>query len=471
MKLDGTIRIEYVEIINFMNVQHGKIYFPHSLKNYKYKTESDIVGLYGQNGSGKTAFVHVLDIIKRCLSGSALSEDTAEYITYKKHFSEIHTAFKFIKDGEESYFYYDLILSIENNKTEGNKGELVYISSETLSYKGKTSRKRVLLQYDNDSVLKPKSMIDGLCESDSILKLNFINGSVQAQRKSFLFSQELSEFFAKSYHKDQISKNDNFKTMLYVIRELQVFAREYLYVIGMRDNGLINLSLIQPVYFHLIEQKSRTTSFGTLGFSLDRAALIPKDAVHTAEKLIDDMNIVLQYLVPDLRIILKNLGIELDEKGNSIARVELVSQRDGQEFPLRFESEGIKKIISILHVFIGAYNNPSMTIVIDELDAGIFEYLLGEMLSVFQESGKGQLIFTSHNLRPLEVLHRQSIVFTTTNPVNRYVRMSNIRPNNNLRDFYYRVIQLGGEKECLYEETNRYGLALALRKAGSHEET
>lgn len=52
-----------------------------------------------------------------------------------------------------------------------------------------------------------------------------------------------------------------------------------------------------------------------------------------------------------------------------------------------------------------------MYLVIDELDSGVFEYLLGELLSVFSDGGKGQLIFTSHNLRALEMLNKQSIYF------------------------------------------------------------
>ena len=55
----------------------------------------------------------------------------------------------------------------------------------------------------------------------------------------------------------------------------------------------------------------------------------------------------------------------------------------------------------------------------DELDAGISEVLLGTLLHTIEETGKGQLIFTSHNLRPLEVLSKDNIVFTTTNPSNR----------------------------------------------------
>ena len=82
------------------------------------------------------------------------------------------------------------------------------------------------------------------------------------------------------------------------------------------------------------------------------------------------------------------------------------------------------------------YSNSPMCLIIDELDAGIYEYLLGELLSVFEKGAKGQLIFTSHNLRALEMLNKNSIVFSTINPSNRYIHLQNIKGNNNLRDMH-----------------------------------
>ena len=55
---------------------------------------------------------------------------------------------------------------------------------------------------------------------------------------------------------------------------------------------------------------------------------------------------------------------------------------------------------------------------VDELDSGIYEYLLGECLEVMQDKAKGQLIFTSHNLRPLEILENDSLLYTTVNSEN-----------------------------------------------------
>ena len=146
--------------------------------------------------------------------------------------------------------------------------------------------------------------------------------------------------------------------------------------------------------------------------------------------------------------------------------VQFVSLKNAQEIPLKYESEGIKKIISVLHLLIEVFNKPSTTVAIDELDSGVFEYLLGELLQIISDRGRGQLIFTSHNLRPLETLHRDMIVFTTTNPNNRYIRFRNVKSTNNLRDFYYRDIMLGGQAEEVYSRTNNSDISYAFMSAG-----
>ena len=199
---------------------------------------------------------------------------------------------------------------------------------------------------------------------------------------------------------------------------------------------------------------------------LDKAETIPKEAADLIEKMIPNMNMVLSQIVPGLTISMYNFGPQVLKNGKTGCRVQLMSRKNSREIPLRYESEGIKKIVSILQLLIVVYNKPSITVAIDELDSGVSEYLLGELLRIISEKGKGQLIFTSHNLRPLETLDRGFIAFTTTNPENRYMRMANVKENNNLRDFYYRDIVLGEQNEVVYEPTNNYEIALAFREAG-----
>ena len=134
--------------------------------------------------------------------------------------------------------------------------------------------------------------------------------------------------------------------------------------------------------------------------------------------------------------------------------------------PLKYESEGIKKILSVLNLLIAVYNQPGICVAIDELDAGVYEYLLGELLEVLEKNGKGQLVFTSHNLRPLEMINKAALVFTTTNEDNRYIRLSNVKKNNNMRDLYLRSINLGGQSEEIYAATSDFEIGRAFRKAG-----
>ena len=180
----------------------------------------------------------------------------------------------------------------------------------------------------------------------------------------------------------------------------------------------------------------------------------------------EDMNIVLAKIVPGLTIGVKDLGQQMTKTGAVSRRIQLMSYKNRKEIPLQFESQGIKKIVSILQLLIVVYNKSSITVAIDELDSGIFEYLLGELLNIISEKGKGQLIFTSHNLRPLETIDRGFIAFTTTNPQNRYIRFNHVKDNHNLRDFYFRDIVLGEQSEEVYEPTNNYEIALAFREAG-----
>ena len=84
---------------------------------------------------------------------------------------------------------------------------------------------------------------------------------------------------------------------------------------------------------------------------------------------------------------------------------------------------------------------------VDELDAGIYEYLLGELLGELQKEMKGQLIFTSHNLRVLEKLDYKNIICSTINPKNRYINLTVVGANNNNRDFYIKSLTIGGQKE------------------------
>lgn len=466
------VRIESVEIKNFKNVEHGHLDFENSKKG----SSASILGLYGQNGSGKTALIDALQLLRLALSGRTIPAYFADYINVNSEFATLKYGFK-VSNTEINCVYsafYEVNLRCDIDNAEHNteqpsmdRSYKVALFDEVLSYSYECEerKQRLSLMIDTrkaeNDVFGPKVKYDSIIGSDkeSLTSLLVAKQLALATSRSFIFSKELLNV---------IRKNCKEARHRFLIESLVFFGNFQLFVINTTNSGLISMHAL-PLAFNYAE--NGTASIGNILIQLNEPSLIPEDVLDLVNKIVECMNIVLKQLIPDLTISVKNLGMQLLSNGAPGCRIQLMSNKNSREIPLQYESEGIKKIISILQLLIVIYNNSSMTVAIDELDSGVFEYLLGEILRIIAEKGKGQLIFTSHNLRPLETIDKSFIAFTTTNPQNRYIRMNNVKSTNNLRDFYYRDIVLGEQNETLYEPTNNSEIAMAFREAGNPDVT
>lgn len=456
------VRLEKVEITNFKNVRHGEITF----ENHKKSYNSSILGLYGQNGSGKTVLIDAIWLLKLALSGLKIPSYFADFINIDVPSAKLNYRFK-IQDSETSEKYvadYEFIIEKAADESDSNIKQnnlptkyKTVIKDEILSYSYESDEKKQKLQpVINTKISKvfgPTSKYKILVGSKKELITNLMSykNLTFADSRSFIFSMEflniLHQNCTEEYHWN-------------LLESLVRYGNFELFVInGLNAMNMLPLPLKESDIIYSLGKN-------LLMINLNTTTLIPKIALNTVNKVVTNMNIVLSQLVPSLKIDLKNLGDELLQNGTTASKIQLVSQKNNREIPLQYESEGIKKIISILPLLILVYNNNSITVAIDELDSGVFEYLLGEILRIISEKGKGQLIFTSHNLRPLETIDRSFIAFTTTNPDKRYIRLTNLKTSNNLRDFYYRDIILGEQKEPLYDTTHNSEIAFALREAG-----
>lgn len=467
---DAIVRIESIEIRNFKNVGYGRLEFGHSQKDEK----ASILGLYGQNGSGKTVLINALELLRLSLCGSPVPPRFADYINVNSEYAVLKYGFK-VSDKQKSGVYsvfYEVSLRRELDHAGHNtdqpaleEGYKAVLSDELLSYSCEFERKKVRLspvidtRTSEDVVFSPASKYQTIIGNDkgTLRSLLVAKQFTRTMSRSFIFSRELLEVTRQN------CKDDRHRSLM---DSLVYFGNFQLFVINTANSGLISMSVL-PLAFNYAE--NGRTSAGNILLKLNEPSLIPERAFNVVQKVIDCMNVVLQQLVPRLTISVRDLGAELYPNGTVRRRIQLMSEKNGKEIPLQYESEGIKKLVSILQLLIVIYNKSSITVAIDELDSGVFEYLLGEVLRIIAEKGKGQLVFTSHNLRPLEVLDKRFIAFTTTNPQNRYIRLSNVKATNNLRDFYYRDIVLGEQSEPVYDMTNNSEIAMAFREAGDSD--
>lgn len=376
-------RLSRIEIYNFKNIKRAELDFKNS-----------ILGLYGQNGSGKTALIDVLDLVKTILCGHSVSSDFSDLIHVDAEYSRI--VVQFIIDENERHSEIEYSFKFDRSCIYDEILSYAYTDGETRVVKSK------LIDTSNSPTFSPVSKYKSLIgpSKENELDVMVIKKMVRKEFRSFIYS---SEFLEVVRNRSNECKDKEFMRHMYILESLVNFANYELFVV-----------------------KSKCC--------IDDSMVLSKSALDVYKRKIESMNRVLPYLVPDLTMGVKVLGKELMRDSSVGYRVELVSNK----IPFKYESDGVKRIVSILQPLIEIFNNTSVVVAIDDLDCGIHEYLFGEIVKMMSEQAKGQLIFTAHNLRPMEIINKKFLVFTTTDPDNRYVRYKNIAAHNNLRDVYIR---------------------------------
>ncbi|WP_281725002.1 AAA family ATPase [Lachnoclostridium phocaeense] len=452
------IRLTAMEIENIKNVGYGRLEFSQG-------KSGSILGIYGQNGSGKTVVVDCMVLLKCLLSGRRIPSHFYHYINALSKSGHVTYEFE-IRTGEDAMF-----IQYEVKLTKNGENNFC-LSGEKLSMKklkeGEKTRLTPVFDYQKGEKelfrpLKYYSAFERDMESMVALGVaqqtaeNFNEEKQVSEIGSFLFSKKAQEVFGKA--QGETGK-------IYALtKPLQNYGLYDMAVIENAHYGLLALNL-DTIPVNVDWPDAMKPKFTGIMLKLTDINVVPKEIFPYVKSTIEQINIVMRSLVPDIRIEIYNAFEKLTEKGKDGIQFEVITIRGEARIPLLYESAGIKKLISICSNLVACYNRESYCLVVDELDSGIYEYLLGECLEVMQEKAKGQLIFTSHNLRPLEVLQNEFLIYTTVNPNNRYIKSAYIKNTQNTRLSYLRSIKLGGQKEKLYNETNIYEMELAMRRAG-----
>ena len=166
-------------------------------------------------------------------------------------------------------------------------------------------------------------------------------------------------------------------------------------------------------------------------------------------------NFNVEYLVQNKNLFLKIFKdidlniIDLELKKQILGDEHLVLIKNGNngnfEIPFILESEGTKKIIQLLVLFIMNMNNGSV-FVIDELDTNLHTKLIQYIIQMFHEkkiNSNSQLIFSSHDMELLssKILREDEIYFAAlnenyfTNLVS-LIEFKGVRINNNFAKKY-----------------------------------
>ena len=465
------VRLIALTLDGIRNISHGVITFD------DLETGGSVTGIYGQNGSGKTCVIDAIDILRSLIAGRRLFEDSGDAINADAHTATITALYRTAED-ETTASYVEYAVTLEG----GHEDRIARVIGEELRIgndpkrmgRPVLSRRRVAGRIERLPAYVWRSLLSvddirGDCE--------FFDRANQFDGMSFLFAP----YSSVSHQQDDIDglMLGRFAELALSSKGLSSRSVEY-----MTDKVLPAIALMNrlaeyaanDVYVSTTRRSSMasyqyapitdTQTGQTIILNLLEPNLMTDDRLTRVHEIIDTYNLLLPALVPHLHLSLKENPAPSDEQGNHRTQVEVMSSRGGATFPFRNESEGIIRITMLLSFYIRVYNDPNVLVAVDELDSGVFENLLGDLLRQIASGIRGQLIFTAHNQHPLAVLPGKCMRTTVVDPDNRFSQGPRVKATNNGHNVYHNSVDLGWDGPDLYEAPPARMFANSLFRAG-----
>lgn len=387
-----------------------------------------IKAIYGENGSGKTAVITAVRIMRNLLldKNYLLTKETQKTLfetvnkkrksgfiecvfmasdTDSETAKEKRNIFRYrisfvLKDDQRVYIDGEKLEKKNGNSSsnlyvtvfETNHGQLVDVGDSKLY---EALRERTLNLLDRSSLLTLSHEIIGFITKEHI--------DIQQQiMPLFLFAVSLDT---------HIDYEDNHTD--YVLRG---------YLAEIAHNGITDPEM--QVLQDRIKDK--------IIYERDDDCVIFKDSLGSVETEAKRKCEFVKIFKPELR----DIRIETIDLGEYY-RYRTIMVYDDYTIDSEFESRGIKKLLSLFDSLDDACRGGIAFV--DELDANISDVYLSKLIEYFSVYGKGQLCFTAHNLSPMSLLVdlgcKKSIDFLSSiNTVHSWAQNGNLNPENAYRN-------------------------------------
>ena len=354
----------------------------------------NVKGIYGMNGSGKSAIIISVDILRNLLINenylnNPIVQGSLDEIINKK-IEELHIGTKFLfKISEDRAYLYEYEVVLKKN----DFGKYV-IDSEQLSCKNAFSKKDEFIP-----VFKvKKGEIEYINTEEDIV----LENELREKTKNLLSNSSASSLFLMKFLYNKI-KTVNIASIIVGTLALTWYSFNMHVYMDQSDNHtdyFVNDILNKNIKIHAAQMNVlHIFDMPNLSIFSCKTDTIPVDKYEAYKDFVKKLKKFIQIFKPEL----KDIEIERKDKGdNYVCSLNMVYE--GFSINSEFESTGIKKLIK-LYAYLQEMVQGGI-VFIDELDSNLHDVYLCALLEYLMDYGQGQLCFTTHNVGPMDILKR-----------------------------------------------------------------
>lgn len=364
-----------------------------------------VKAIYGTNGEGKSAIVHAIDVYTKTI----INKDYLTVESANGALGEIIN--KKLKKASVNVKY---ITIPELPNMDGSKSDDAYMFDHTLNYSCDDGRisitnERLLVNFsfagDSDKAVLVYEIKDGDIKELNKVLFDGYEQKILDKTKNLLNRTSLLsfllEFFAETLKQNTINdKKGLFGYLSFFAILFDTLTKIYL---DEKDSHKIKIDEIDEIVKKAGKVDKNTFKFNDIS--------IDYEAINIEEKQLDNYKKEIKKVTKFLRIFkpnLKRIDLDVSPVGNGKVRCKkLLVYDDGNVVSSEYESSGIKKLMKLYPVLaILEYGGIAF---IDEFDSNIHDVYLCKIIEYALNYTRGQLIFTTHNLGPMEVLDKSGI--------------------------------------------------------------
>lgn len=391
-KVNGIKNIEKEIEINFYNK---------TLKRFN-PCGSNVKGIFGPNGIGKTSIIKGMDILRKIsLNDNYLTNDfniiiLDKIINKKIEKAKLEVEFLVIKNKKKYRYIHSITIARTSTKE-------IKILNEKIIKKDPNT----------DQILWQILIENGIIKNDSIHK-----GDLKAQiidvTKNLLEKRSVVNIV-----KSSLLESTDLENIYYFYKKLYI-------KIDRGDNHFTYALLDNILKAPMKDEVPFNNSIGNYDMT------IPKNSLEVFEDYLRRMTKFLKIFKSNL----KNIEYEKKED-EEYYYINILFVYNNYKVDYEFESMGIKNLFSLFTYFRALSDDE--VVVIDEIDTSIHDIYLNKLIEFFAVDGKGQLVFAAHNITLLQTLkkYKHSIDFINENmEVVSWIKNGNSTPFKSYKDGY-----------------------------------